>query len=394
VRYFNYLCADDEKARFFLPPQHIPVHDRSILQYALGATLYMPATRKTVTQDIVSGKLNGLMSMVLCLEDAIGDNEVTGAENLLGYHFKQLAIAVQQGLIELANMPLLFVRIRDVSQMQRIMELLVDNARFLTGFVFPKFTTNNGRSYLETLAELNVGRVTPLYGMPIIESPEAIYVESRPTVLREIKNLLDRYHDLVLNIRIGATDFSGIYGLRRSPELTIYDILPIGQCIADIVNVFCRPDSSYVVSGPVWEFYSSERVFKPQLRQSPFTARFGKAGDRLRDSLLCHYMDGLIHEILLDKANGLIGKTIIHPSHIKPVQALCVVTHEEYMDACSILANDGGDVGVMPSLYANKMNEIKPHRQWAQNIMLKSKIYGVFNEQQNFTSMLGAEVLL
>jgi len=43
---------------------------------------------------------------------------------------------------------------------------------------------------------------------------------------------------------------------------------------------------------------------------------------------------------------------------------------------------------VIPSQYANKMNEIKPHLRWAQKIMIKSKIYGVFNEQHNFTSLL------
>ena len=47
-------------------------------------------------------------------------------------------------------------------------------------------------------------------------------------------------------------------------------------------------------------------------------------------------MDGLIREILMDIANGLTGKTIIHPSHIKVVQALNVVTFEEYLDALTI----------------------------------------------------------
>jgi len=58
------------------------------------------------------------------------------------------------------------------------------------------------------------------------------------------------------------------------------------------------------------------------------------------------------------------------------------------MDASSILASNNGDVGVIASQYSNKMNEIKPHMRWAQKIMIKSKIYGVFNEQHNFTSLL------
>ena len=389
MRYFNYLTAAEEQTIFFLPPQSIAATNKDLLEYALGATLYMPATRKTVVQDIIDGKLTGLMSMVLCLEDAIGDNEVIKAERLLVNHIRQLALAVAQGGISSADIPLIFVRVRDVGQMRRITDVLAEKGSLLTGFIFPKFTVANGFAYFKALAEINKYQAKPLYGMPILESPEVIYMESRHKHLLEIKNLLDQYRQLVLNVRIGATDFSGLFGLRRSPDMTIYDIRVIDSCITDIINVFNRPDSNYVMPGPVWEFYSSERVLKPQLRQGVFIDHLGQTGGRqMRENLICRYMDGLIHEIILDKANGLIGKTIIHPSHIKPVQALCVVTHEEYMDATSILASANGDVGVIASLYSNKMNEVKPHMRWAQKIIIKSKIYGVFNEQQNFTSLL------
>jgi len=389
MRYFNYLTPAEEKSLFFLPPQSIAPTNKYLLEHALGATLYMPATRTTIAQDIIEGKLTGLMSMVLCLEDAIGDNEVIRAEGLLVHHIEQLTLAVAQGGISRADIPLIFVRIRNVNQMQRLIEMLGENASLLTGFVFPKFTVANGAAYFAALAAINKSQAKSMYGMPILESPEVIYVESRHRNLLEIKQLLDQYRQLVLNVRMGATDFSGLFGLRRSPDMTIYDIKVIDSCITDIINVFTRPDSNYVMPGPVWEFYSSERVLKPQLRQGVFVDHLGQSGGRqMRDNLICRYMDGLIHEIILDKANGLIGKTIIHPSHIKPVQALCVVTHEEYMDASSILASATGDVGVIASLYSNKMNEIKPHLRWAEKIMIKSKIYGVFNEQYNFTSLL------
>jgi len=389
MRYFNYLTAAEEQTLFFLPPQSINLTNKYLLEHALGATLYMPATRQGVAQDIIDGKLTGLMSMVLCLEDAIGDNEVIQAERLLVNHIGQLALAVAQGVISEAAIPLIFVRIRNVDQMQRLTESLGEKGSLLTGFVFPKFTVTNGTAYFRALAEINKYQAKCLYGMPILESPEIIYVESRHKNLLEIKQLLDGYRQLVLNVRFGATDFSGLFGLRRNSDMTIYDIKVIESCITDIINVFTRPDSTYVIPGAVWEFYSSERVLKPQLRQGVFVKHLGQSGGRrMRDTLIGGYMDGLIHEIILDKANGLIGKTIIHPSHIKPVQALCVVTHEEYMDASSILASNNGDVGVIASLYSNKMNEIKPHMRWAQKIMIKSKIYGVFNEQHNFTSLL------
>ena len=57
MRYFNYLTAEEEQEFFFLPPQPIAIDDQSLLEHALGATLYMPATRKTIAQDIIDGKL-------------------------------------------------------------------------------------------------------------------------------------------------------------------------------------------------------------------------------------------------------------------------------------------------------------------------------------------------
>ena len=388
MRYFNYLSAAQQEKLFFLAPQAIAVDNQQLLEHALGATLYMPATRPTISQDIIAGKLKGLTSMVLCLEDAIGDNEVNTAEGLLVTHLKQMSLAVIKGEITLADIPLIFVRVRSAAQMGRIADILEEHISLLTGFVFPKFTIANGNQYLESLAAVNRYRKNPIYGMPILESPEIIYVEKRHESLLEIKKLLDQYRKLVLNVRMGATDFSGLFGLRRNKDMTIYDIRVIESCITDIINVFTRPGSDYVIPGPVWEFYSSERVLKPQLRHGVFVDHLGKAGEPIRENIIGGYIDGLIHEIILDKANGLIGKTIIHPSHIKPVQALCVVTHEEYMDACSIIASNNGDIGVIASQYGNKMNEIKPHMRWAQKIMIKSKIYGVFNEEHNFTSLL------
>jgi len=388
MRYFNYLSEKEEKELFFKSPQSIDANNKDLLEHALGATLYMPATRSTIAQEIISGKLKGLMSMVLCLEDAIGDNEVIRAEALLVSQIKELALTVAQDGIGLKDIPMIFLRIRNAEQMKRITEALADHISLLTGFVFPKFTASNGWEYLNVLSEINKYLEKSIYGMPILESPEIIYTESRQKNLLEIRTLLDHYRFLVLNVRIGATDFSGLFGLRRSPDMTIYDIRVIDSCITDIINIFTRPENSYVIPGPVWEFYSSERVLKPQLRQGIFSESLGQAGRGVRENIICRYIDGLIHEVILDKANGLIGKTIIHPSHIKPVQALCVVTHEEYMDASSILANNHGELGVIASQYANKMNEIKPHLRWAQKIMIKSKIYGVFNEQHNFTSLL------
>nr|WP_263364664.1 HpcH/HpaI aldolase/citrate lyase family protein [Paenibacillus peoriae] len=358
----------------------------------------MPATRSEVAEEIKNGKHEGLTTVILDLEDAIGDQQVGQAEQSLAQQLFQLLSYVRTGMMSEQQLPLLFVRVRSVEQLERLLNGLGESLSLLTGFVLPKFSSDNGRAYFALIAEYNRSMHTGagnennmpvLYGLPILESSKIIYRESRWKELLSIKEILDEYQEYVLNVRIGATDFSSLYGLRRSPDITIYEIAVIRDCIADIINLFGRVGSNYVISGPVWEYFSHrERVFKPQLRVSPFEDTLGKPGRHLRMDFISDAVDGLIREVMMDKENGIIGKTIIHPSHIKPVQAMYAVTHEEYMDALEIVERNDGSLGVFKSTYANKMNEIKPHLNWAYRIINRSKVYGVLHEQQHFVSLL------
>lgn len=396
MKHFNYLTEEERDTIFHKAPESFDkTTPRSILAYALGATLYMPGTRENIAQDIISKKIIGLASTVFCLEDSIGDSEVTLAERNLTAQVKRIYTALNNQEIHSADLPLIFIRVRTPEQILRLIESMEDSAEIITGFVFPKFTSASYK-YFEVIKSLNDQLTGPFYGMPIIESPEVIHCESRIHELMGIKRLLDSYQDLVLNVRIGATDFSGLFGIRRGPDVTIYDIVVIRDCIADIINIFGRSESKYVISGPVWEYFANiKRVLKPQLRASPFEAfhdAHGSNGKKIRSRLLNKYIDGLIREVIVDKENGIIGKTIIHPSHIVPVQSLYIVGHEEYMDALSILENSDGQTGVLKSNYTNKMNEIKPHYNWAQKIISRAKIYGVFHEQHNFISLFTEHV--
>lgn len=148
-----------------------------------------------------------------------------------------------------------------------------------------------------------------LYGMPILESREVLYKESRMEALLGIKEVLHHYRARVLNVRIGATDFCGIYGIRRRMDSTIYDISVIRDCIADIVNVLGREEDGFIISGPVWEYFNNQRVLKPALRVTPFSE---KGALDARKALLDDCLDGLMKEVLMDKQNGIVGKTIIH----------------------------------------------------------------------------------
>ncbi|MFG2086786.1 HpcH/HpaI aldolase/citrate lyase family protein [Spirillospora sp. NPDC048824] len=381
MRHFDHIDAARRKLLFHRQPRPFDRHDDpGVLAVALGATLYSPSTRPAIADDVEAAARRGVMSMVLCLEDAIGDDEVAAGESNL---VAQLRTLHERGV----DVPLLFVRVRDAGQIGDLVGRLGDAAGLVTGFVLPKFTAASGGAFLDALEDAAARTGLRLLAMPVIESPEAVYAESRTDMLHDVARLLAKHRPRVLAVRIGATDMSAAYGLRRPPDLTIYDIRPVAGVICDVVNILGRADGTgYVVTGPVWEYFSAgERMFKPQLRQSPFEAQRAAP---LRQRLITSDLDGLIREVHLDKANGLIGKTVIHPSHVAAVHALSVVTHEEYCDAADILGVSGG--GAMASAYANKMNEAKPHRAWAQRLMLRARVFGVAAEDVTFVELLEA----
>lgn len=350
----------------------------------------MPATRENIHQELLLKKHDGLASMVICLEDSIADHEVDKAEKQLVAELNHLADALGKGYLSQDELPLIFVRIRSLDQLKHIAEAAGEALKVLTGIVIPKFEPVAGKKILKFINQLNTTGDL-LYAMPILETKKIIEKETRLEELLEIKAVVDEYRELILNVRIGATDFSGLYGIRRNADTTVYDIGVIRDCISDIVNVFLRFDSPYVVSGPVWEYFSStQRILKPQLRQTPF----GQEGLKWRTELIDRHMDGLIQEILMDIANGLTGKTIIHPSHIKTVHALNAVSYEEYIDAKNILEEAENHNGVRKSAFANKMNEIKPHYYWAQKILRKSQVYGVLQDGITNIDLLKQEIFI
>lgn len=392
MRYFGYLTRDEEERIFHAPPLAFSNQsNREVLAHAIGAALYMPATRLNIADDLASGKHYGLVSVVIDLEDSVGDHQVELAEENLSQQLYRLAGIVRVDGMKAEDLPLIFIRVRTPSQLESMIELLKPALFLVTGFVLPKFNVDVGTEYLDLIHAYNERRPShfpPLYAMPVLETAEVIFKESRLAALYEIKELLSRHRELILNVRIGATDFSSLFGLRRSPDMTIYDIGIIRDCITDILNIFGRSDDHYVVAGPVWEYFKNERGHKPHLRSTTFDETLGKSGQRTRTDIFNEYVEGLLREVMLDKANGILGKTIIHPTHILPVQSVYIVTYEEYVDAVNIVNSNNGMFGVVKSQYENKMNEIKPHLNWANQILTRAKIYGVLNENRNYTYLL------
>ena len=354
--------------------------EKKLLQYCLGATLYMPGTKKIVNK-ILSKSMMELTSMVMCFEDAIQEENLQDAENNVLSHLTKLSDSLRDDVITFDDIPLTFLRVRNPEQFKSFAaKLTSDQAEVLSGFVFPKFYSSNGHEYFRCLETLNMELGVSLYGMPILEGKAIALKETRNNELSVMRNLVSAYKDLVLNVRVGATDFSSIFGVRRGINYSIYDILTVRDCLSDILNCFIRTDEAYVVSAPVWEYFLADKkenidyLLNDDIHHSLM----------VRNAIINEAIDGLLREVILDKANGFVGKTIIHPSHSKYVNAMQAVTKEEYDDAIQILDTLGG---VVKSTKSNKMNEINPHRSWADKIALRAKAYGVIKNEASYIKL-------
>lgn len=321
-------------------------NDKFVLQYALGGLLYCPALNPKAADFITTKKYAGLRSVSLCLEDSVGDNFVEEAENCLYNTFESIYREIILENVRKSELPLLFVRVRSAEQLLRIYEKICDY-ELLTGFILPKFDRRNAASYIDVMTEINSGKQN-IYCMPILESTEVIDLKSRLQAITEIKSAVDTISKLVLNIRVGGNDFCSRFGFRRPADRTIYDITVVRNTLADIFNVFGR---DYVVSAPVWEY-------------------FGNDPDG-------QWAKGLRAELAMDRLNGFIGKTAIHPTQLPVINESLTVSEEDYKDALSILNWHDDGLAVAKSPSGGRMNEVKVHENWARKTVTLASIYGV-----------------
>ena len=81
----------------------------------------MPATKESIAKDVIEKKFKELTSMVIDLEDAVGDNHVQEAEDQLLKHLQTIYLALEtQTTDNIEDLPLIFIRVRDPEQMRRL----------------------------------------------------------------------------------------------------------------------------------------------------------------------------------------------------------------------------------------------------------------------------------
>lgn len=363
MKYFN----ENLKGVFYKEPRSFNKYtDREILKYCLGANMYMSAT-KNILEKIKNKKFENIGCITLCFEDATKESEVNIAEENVLKLFGDVCKLLKEGDLNDEELPLIFLRVRSIDQFKKFSSNLTKgHTNILAGFIFPKFNSSNGEEYFCHLKKLNDKYETVLYGMPIIEDEKVIYKEFRYLELDKIKLLLEPYKDLILNIRVGGTDFSSKFSLRRTVNTSIYDLMVVSDCLTDILNFFTRNTDNYIISAPVFEYFSKDINSKE--------------------------VQGLLKEIELDKVNGFLGKTVIHPAQVKYVNSMYVVTYEEYIDATNIIENSNVG-GVFKGKNDNKMNEVLPHLNWGRKILLRAEAFGVLNEGISNYDLLKKEMV-
>ena len=314
-------------------------------KYSVGALLYSPALNSGVSNSVINEKFGKQYSLALCLEDTVADEHVEEAETVLIKTINDIQEAKENRDF---YMPKIFIRVREPEQLLRVFDALGRGTSIITGFIFPKYCPQNMEQYNQYMRQINEKSDHTVYMMPTLESKDIVDYRTRQDTLLAIKDSIDSVKDYVLNVRVGGNDFSNEFSVRRHYDETIYDILPIGQLLAEILTIFSR---EYIVSGPVWEFFSSDNN---------------------------EWKDGLMREVARDRLNGFVGKTVIHPKQIEIVNQAFKVSRKDYEDAKTILNWDetvGLQVG--KSSGGERMNEVKTHGNWALKTIMLAQIYGI-----------------
>lgn len=285
----------------------------------LGGTLFVPASHKNLAAILSGEKYPALRSVVIDFEDGLADAD---RPDTLSNLPSTLAAIKENKLLR-------FIRPQDPKMLKTFLEQ--KHIEKIDGFILPKFGLDNANQYLSIIqnSKLNIQH----YFMPAIEGEELFDTQK----LRQLRDILRPYQDRIICIRFGAEDMLRQLALRRPQNTSLYDMLAPSQVIANLISTF-KP-SGFDISAPVYPNFSN--------------------------------MEGFKREVQRELENGLISKTIIHPSQIEPINSLYKVTEKEVLEAQALQSREDGVLNL-----TGKMGEIKTQSPWAEQIIKRSGIYG------------------
>jgi len=282
----------------------------------LGGTLFVPATHPQLDAVLSGAKYPQLRSVVVDLEDGIDSPQRTEA-----------FARVQALLPSLTPASLLrFVRPESPGMLATL--LGTEGTGNLDGFVLPKFGLDNADEWLGLMEQ------TPHAFMPSVEGRELFSQEA----LHGLVRCLQPYRDRIPSIRFGLEDMLRQLGMVRDCERPLYTLMAPSHVIATVLTTF-KP-YGFNVSGGVYRCYRDLRGFETELED--------------------------------DLRQGLLGKTLIHPSQIAVVEEVYRVTATQKSEAEAIV-NASRNV----TAHHGMMLEKPTQRPWAEMILKRADLYGV-----------------
>ena len=292
--------------------------------YQLGASLYMPAVRTDICDVILKNKIPGLNSLIICLEDALAEQDImVGLDNLRSI----LAVLRQHSHANQgSDRPLVFIRPRNLV----MAKLLVDefDLSAINGLVLPKFTQATLDDWTDILEP------THLLWMPTLETAEVFDAIAMRDLAIALENHVCR--DRILALRVGGNDLLSVLSLRRQRHSTLYDG-PLGYVMKMLISTFGA--RQFALTSPVCELIEHDDILRAELSA--------------------------------DIEHGFVGKTAIHPKQISIIHQAFTVDAGEYEDALRIV-NSGAAV----FKHNGAMCEPATHSRWAEKTLARARYYG------------------
>ena len=287
----------------------------------LGASLYIPASRCDLIDCVHKSEIKNLRSIIICLEDAVLEEERYEA-------LDRLARLLKQGLPETK----VFVRPKNPSLLAQILKL--EGVQQLEGFVLPKIGLGTISQYIDLLKDYSEFRL-----MPTLETVAAF----QSSELEKLKLALEPIKTSILCMRIGANDLFALLGIKRMPSQIIYES-PLRMVIDQVV--LCFRSEGYPIVAAVFDFIKDFSTLERELEQ--------------------------------DVNYGLFSKTAIHPRQIPLIESHYQVSQSELEQAQAILSKEAQAV----FQFNGQMCEPCIHQAWAEQVLDRAEIYGLKSTYQ------------
>jgi citrate lyase beta subunit len=286
--------------------------------FDLGASLYIPSTHKNLSFSLQEG-VSGLRSMVVCLEDAVKDDDLSFALKNLKEALKNLTPNSKFKRFIRPRNPLILAEILNYEYIDKI-----------DGFILPKFDLHTHDLYEKVFQEQTQH---PFYVMPTLETSQVF----DPKAMALLSERLLSWGDRIICLRIGGNDLMNLLGIKRMKGMTTYDT-PLRSVIDQLIMHF-RP-KGFELSAPVFDMIDDIETLKK--------------------------------ELAMDLVYGFFAKTAIHPTQVPVIESAFFDFTENHIEQARCVLNEESAAVFK---FNGQMMEPNCHKHWANRTLQLAERY-------------------